>query len=160
MGEVGEDTDAPSAPSIGVHREMAAQLFNDTWALLDEGHRTPAQNRQMLGAALGSYYHWTVVGDERNWAIADWQVARVLTAIGQPELAQQFADQALRRAVDDNLGPFLVAAGHEVLARVAAAKGDDEARDNHLARAVDLLSVIEDEDERQVLEADLNSLRP
>jgi hypothetical protein len=152
--------EAESSNSADVHREMAVQLFNRTWALLDELHRTPAQDRQMLGAALGSYYHWTVVGDERNWAVADWQVARVLTAVGQPDLAQQFADQALRRAVDDNLGPFLVACGHEVLARVADAKDDDEARDNHLARAEDLLSVISDEDERDVLRADLDSLRP
>lgn len=152
--------EADSSSGADVHREMAAQLFNRTWALLDELHRTPAQDRQMLGAALGSYYHWTVVGDERNRAVADWQVARVLAAVGQPDLAQQFADQALRRAVDDNLGPFLVACGHEVLARVAAAKGDAEARDNHLARAQDLLSVISDEDERDVLQADLDSLRP
>ena len=143
----------------GLHRKMAAQLFNDTWALLDDLHRTPAQDRQMLGAALGSYYHWTVVGDDKNRAIADWQVARVLVAVGEPDLAQQFADQSLRRAVDDNLGPFLVACGHEVLARVAGAKGDDEERDTHVARAEDLLSVIADEDERDVLRTDLESLR-
>lgn len=158
MGEDIAETD--SSGKVSVHREMATQLFNHTWSLLGELHRTPAQDRQMVGAALGSYYHWTVVGDEKNRAIADWQVARVLVAVGQPDLAQQFADQALRRAVDDNLGPFLVACGHEVLARVAGAKGDDEARDNHLARARDLLSVIADVEEREVLQADLDSLRP
>ena len=151
--------EADSSPSTEVHRQMATQLFNDTWTLLDELNRTPAQDRQMLGAALGSYYHWTVVGNAKNHAVADWQVARVLVAIGQPELAQQFADQALRRAVDDNLGPFLVACGHEVLARVASFKGDDEARDNHVARAQDLLSVIADEEEREILQADLDAMR-
>ena len=157
MGEGSAEAD--SSNSAAAHRQMAGLLFNQAWTLLDELHRTPAQDRQMLGAALGSYYHWTVVGDDKNRAIADWQVARVLVAVGQPDLAQQFADQALRRAVDDNLGLFLVACGHEVLARVAAAKGDDEALDNHLARAEDLLSVIDDEDEQQVLKADLDSLR-
>ena len=158
MGEGTAEAESSNTPDV--HREMAVQLFNHTWTLLAELHRTPAQDRQMVGAALGSYYHWTVVGDDRNRAIADWQVARVLSAVGQPDLAQQFADQALRRAVDDNLGPFLVACGHEVLARVAGAKGDGEARDNHLARAQDLLSVIADEEEREVLQADLDSLRP
>ncbi len=157
MGESVAEPD--SSDDAEVHRAMAAQLFNHTWSLLDELHRTPAQDREMLGAALGSYYHWTVVGGEKNRAIADWQVARVLVAVGQPDLAQQFADQALRRAVDDNLGPFLVACGHEVLARVAGAKGDEEARDNHVARAEDLLSVIEDADEREILQADLDALR-
>ena len=51
-------------------------------ALLDELHRTPAQDRQMLGAALGSYYHWTVVGDERNWAIADWHEREAFDLMG------------------------------------------------------------------------------
>jgi hypothetical protein len=157
MGDDIAETDPSTAADV--HRKMAARLFNDTWGFLDELHRTPAQDRQMLGAALGSYYHWSVVGDEKNRAIADWQVARVLIAVGQPDLSQQFADQALRRAVDDNLGPFLVACGHEVLARVARAKGDDETRDSHLARARDLLSVIADPDEREILQADLDSLR-
>lgn len=148
-----------SAAADGHHRQMAVDMFNRTWELLGEPNRTPSQDREMLGAALGSHYHWSRVGDEKNFAISDWQVARVLAMINQPDLAQQFADLALRRAVDGELGPFLVGCGHEVLARVAATKGDREARDNHLARADDLLSVIADEDERQVLKADLDSLR-
>lgn len=153
MGEDGPQNDA------AIHRAMAVQLFNSTWELLDEPNRTPAQDREMLGSAFGSHYHWSLVGDEKNFAVGDWQVARVLAALGQGDLAQQFADLALRRAVDNNLGPFLIGCGHEVLARVAAVRGDVEARDNHLARADDLLSVIDDEEERSILEADLESLR-
>jgi len=153
MGEDGTSADAAD------HRAMATKLFNRTWELLDEAHRTPAQDREVLGAALGSHYHWSVAGDERNLAIGEWQVARVLVALDAVDLAQTFADLALRRAIDGNLGPFLVGCGHEVLARVAAAKGDKEARDNHLARAEDLLSVIEDHEERDVLAADLEALR-
>ena len=141
------------------HRAMAVELYNRTWSLLDEPNRSAEQDREMLGSAFGSMYHWSLVGDEKNFAISDWQVARVLATVGQTDLAQQFADQALRRAVDGNLGPFLIGCGHEVLARVAAAKGDDDARQNHLARADDILSIIEDEDEREVLRSDLDSLR-
>lgn len=151
--------DEARADDVAQHRAMAVKLFNRTWALLDEPNRSSDQDREMLGAALGSMYHWSVAGDDKNFAVSDWQVARVLATLGHPDLAQVFADQALRRAVDENLGPFLVGCGHEVLARVAAAKGDAEARDNHLARADDLLSVIEDEEERDVLKADLDSLR-
>lgn len=152
------EEDGSPSDALG-HREMAVNLFNRAWALLDEPHRTPAEDREMLGAALGSHYHWSVVGDERNFAVADWQVARVLATVGAVDLAQSFADLALRRAVDGNLGPFLVGCGHEILARVALAKGDKEARDNHLARADDLISMISDPEERKVLEADLDSLR-
>ncbi len=142
-----------------LHRRMAVELFNRTWELLDEANRTPAEDREMLGAALGSHYHWARVGDDKNFAISDWQVARVLTDVGEADLAQKFAEVALRRAVDSNLGPFLVGCGHEVLARVADLNGDDHARDNHLARADDLLSMIDDPDERDLLKADLDSLR-
>ncbi|NND03655.1 MAG: hypothetical protein HKN91_12800 [Acidimicrobiia bacterium] len=138
---------------------MAVKLYNQTWSLLDEPNRSADQDREMLAAAFGSMYHWSVVGEEKNFAVSDWQVARVLATVGATELAQQFADQALRRAVDGNLGPFLIGCGHEVLARVAAAKGDEDARKNHLARADDILSIIEDPEERDVLKADLDTLR-
>jgi len=151
--------DDPTNDSASQHRAMAVKLYNHTWSLLDEPNRSTDQDREMLGAAFGSLYHWSVIGDEKNFAVSDWQVARVLAMVGQTDLAQQFADQALRRAVDGNLGPFLIGCGHEVLARVAAAKGDDDARKNHLARADDILSIIEDEEERDVLKADLDTLR-
>jgi len=153
---MGED---PASDIPSQHRVMAVKLYNHTWSLLDEPNRTTDQDREMLGAAFGSMYHWSVIGDEKNFAVSDWQVARVLAMVGQTDLAQQFADQALRRAVDGNLGPFLIGCGHEVLARVAAAKSDDDARKNHLARADDILSIIEDQEERDVLKADLDSLR-
>lgn len=153
MGEAEAPTD------LELHRKMAVQLFNRTWDLLGEANRTPAQDREMLGAALGSHYHWARVGDVKNFAISDWQVGRVLVMIREADLAQKFADMALRRAVDGNLGPFLVGCGHEVLARVADLKGDEHARDNHIARADDLLSVIKDPEERETLRADLDSLR-
>jgi len=141
------------------HRAMAVKLYNRTWGLLDEPNRTSDQDREMLAAAFASMYHWSIIGDEKNFAVSDWQVARVLATVGETGLAQQFADQALRRAVDGNLGPFLIGCGHEVLARVAAASGDEDARKNHLARADDILSIIEDEEERDVLRADLDTLR-
>ena len=151
--------DEASTDTAAQHRAMAVKLYNHTWSLLDEPNRTSEQDREMLASAFGSMYHWSVVGDEKNFAVSDWQVARVLATVGQIDLAQQFADQALRRAVDGNLGPFLIGCGHEVLARVAAAKGDEDARKNHLARADDILSIIEDEEEREVLKADLDTLR-
>ena len=153
---MGEDA---STDQTAQHRAMAVKLYNHTWSLLDEANRTTDQDREMLGSAFGSMYHWSIVGDEKNFAVSDWQVARVLVSVGQPDLAQQFADQALRRAVDGNLGPFLIGCGHEVLARVAAMKGDEDARQNHLARADDILSIIEDAEEREVLKADLDTLR-
>lgn len=153
---MGED---PATDSAAQHRAMAVKLYNQTWSLLDEPNRSTDQDREMLGSAFGSMYHWSIVGDEKNFAVSDWQVARVLATVGETGLAQQFADQALRRAVDGNLGPFLIGCGHEVLARVAAAEGDEDAKQNHLARADDILSIIEDQEERDVLRADLDSLR-
>jgi len=141
------------------HRAFAVSLFDRTSELLDEPVRTPAQDREMLDVAFGSHFHWSVIGDETNFAVGDCQLARVLAATGHSTLAQQYAELALRRAVDDELGPFLVGCGHEVLARVADGVGDTETRDSHIARADDLLSVIEDEQERDVLIRDLDLLR-
>ncbi len=48
------------------HRRMAGNLFNAAWQLLDLESRTPAQEQEMLAAALGSRYHWGRVGTPRH----------------------------------------------------------------------------------------------
>lgn len=49
-------------------RELAIQLFNETWDLIDNQNRTNDENSQMLEKAYASLYHWRKVGTPLNLA--------------------------------------------------------------------------------------------
>lgn len=149
---------APGTDSHNCHRTMAAELFNRTWELLDMGDRTPADDREMLGAAYASRYHWRMVGDARNQSVSDWQMSRVWAVLGDASRAADHGRLALQIAEVDDVGPFYVGYGHEALARAAQLDGDQVTRDRHLAAARDLLAEVGDTDEAALLRKDLDDI--
>ena len=89
------------------HRWMAVELFNRTWRLL-ESERGPDEDRELLASALASWLHWRRVGEPANFAVSDWQVARVCTVLGDTARAEEYAWSSLRVAQDHHLGAFYV----------------------------------------------------
>lgn len=140
------------------HRTMAARLFNRAWEFLDLPELTAAQEEEMVAAAFGSRYHWGQVGTARQFAIGDWQLARVLVAIGEAELAARFAERSLELCRANNLDAFVTGYAHEALARAAAEVDDLAVRDDHLAWAAKMAESIEDEEHRLMLLADLATI--
>ncbi len=140
------------------HRRMAGNLFNAAWELLDLESRTPAQEQEMLAAALGSRYHWGRVGTPRHLAIGDWQVSRVFAVLGDGANARRFASSSLAQCTEHGLDAFVTGYAHEALARAAALDGNREQRDRHLAAARDLSGQIADAAERDLLLQDLESV--
>ena len=47
-------------------RQLATDLFNHTWELLELTDRTPDQDDEMIHAAHASRYHWGEVGTRRE----------------------------------------------------------------------------------------------
>ncbi len=140
------------------HRAAAAALFNAAWDLLDDAGRGATGDREMLAAALGSWYHWRQVGTPRNWAISDWQVSRVFAVLGDANWARRFAQANLDLCDEHDLDPFVRGYAYEALARAAAVAGDDAARAGYTAQAVETAAAIDKPDDRQALLADLEML--
>ena len=62
-------TPAPSAPTdLDDHRQLAVDLFNHVWTLIETPDRTPMQDDEMIHAAHASRYHWGEVGKPQNLA--------------------------------------------------------------------------------------------
>lgn len=139
------------------HRSQAVELFNRTWDYLDASHRSPADDLAMLTTALASRHHWRIIGESKNHAISDWQVARVLAALGEGSLAHRFAHSSLSTAEDQELGVFLMGSAHEALARACAVLGDVEGHARHIAAARGALNEVTSDEERQVLGADIET---
>ena len=146
----------PTADDIAAwHRTFAPRAFNDTWVLLDAETLTREQEEEMLASTFAQRYHWYQVGTPRNQAIADWQVSRVAVVLGYADLARRFGERSLEIAIENGLDPFVSGFAHEAIARAAASVDDVETFSEHLELARVALAEIEDDEDREVLEADL-----
>lgn len=143
---------------VSGHRFFAANGFNRTWELIDKPNRTPADDEQMLLRAYASLWHWTQRADckPQNLSIGYWLVSRVHALLNQPEPARQFGELSLQQATDQP--PFYIGYAHEALARAAAIAGDADRRTYHLALANGYAALVTVEEERRLLETDLETV--
>jgi hypothetical protein len=140
------------------HRTMGPLLFNRAWQLLDKADRTSEDEDELLSATFGQRYHWYKVGSELNMAIADWQVSRVAAILGDAELADRFARHSLLLCETHDLPAFYKGYAHEAIARAADVMDDLQTRDQHVLAARELLTFIEDETARAMLDADVQMI--
>jgi hypothetical protein len=142
------------------HRQLGGELFNRTWTLMQNEHRTAAEDDELVHCAHASAYHWLQVGTAANRARSEWQCSRVYTVLGRAEPALHHAQRCLEicesapEALEDWDLPF----AREALARAHAVAGNaDESRRNlDLARAG--AEAVADAEDREHLESDLATI--
>jgi DNA-binding transcriptional MerR regulator len=147
-----------AAQTVGNERELAAQLFNDTWALLQMESRTPEDDDRMIHTAHASRFHWDNVGDDQNRAIGEWQVTRVYSVLGHGESALFHARRCLEYASRPGHDDWLLASAYEGLARAQAVAGDIESARDSRDSALALLGKIADLEDRKVVASDIDTL--
>lgn len=151
-----EPIQSPGAAEVSRwHRTLAPRAFNRTWELLDAAERTRSEDEEMLDTTFAQRHHWYRVGDARNKSIADWQVSRVAAVLGYADLARRFGERSLETALENGLDPFVVGFAHEAIARAAAEVDDVETFAEHLEQAKAMLGDIADDEDRDILAADL-----
>jgi DNA-binding transcriptional MerR regulator len=139
-------------------KALAATLFNRVWELLEKADRTRADDDEMVNAAHASRYLWTGIGDAQNWAIGDWQVSRVYAALGRGEPAVHHARRCLDNADHVEGQPWLLASAYEGLSRAYAVAGDRAAAVEWKQKAEQRLTMVDDADDREIVERDLATL--
>lgn len=152
---------SPRGPPLSpaAERRLAASLFNRTWDLLAQRRRSTEEDEELLRTAYASTYHWYRVGTPRNLSIAEWQLSRVHSVLGQAVPAVRHAERSLRIAQRARLAPFYVAYGHEALARAHSIARAGPLRDRHLRAARRLAVKVRDADDRRMLDEDLATVR-
>jgi hypothetical protein len=150
----------PNGKSIdrGTRRQLAVDLFNHVWALLETPDRTPMQDDEMLHAAHASRHHWAEVGEPVNLARGEWQCSRVYAVLGRSEPAMWHARRCLALCEEHGIGDFDIAFAWEAIARAALVAGDRAAADDAIARARQLADAIADDEDRHLLAIDLASI--
>ena len=144
----------------GWHRWFAVDLFNHTWSFLDsKDELTQEQKDEMLASALASRLHWGKVGTPMNFAIGDWQVARVYAVLGDSQQAVRYGEKSLALSNENDLGPFCVGYAHEAIARGKKLAGDAAACTEHVKLASACVEQIDDGHDRKLLADDLETLK-
>jgi DNA-binding transcriptional MerR regulator len=145
---------APS-PQVLDERQLAADLFNGVWTLLETEERTQAQDDRMLHSAHASRYHWGQVGGPQQLARGEWLCSRVYTVLARPEPALHHARRVLDLCEEHAIADWDLAFAHEALARAHAVAGDPDAAAAAVRAALRAADDIADPADRDLLLDDL-----
>lgn len=150
---------AMTAPApLTDERQLAVDLFNGVWRLLEVEQRTPAEDDRMLHMAHASRYHWGQVGTAANLARGEWLCSRVYAVLGRPEPCRHHAERVLALCQEHGIGDWDLAFGYEALARAYAVAGDRDEAARVIEQATAAAEDIADDDDRQLVLADLESI--
>lgn len=139
-------------------RRLAADLFNGVWRLLAEEKRTPPDDDRMLHMAHASRYHWGQVGAPENLARGEWLCSRVYAVLGRAEPCRHHAERVIALCHEHGIGDWDLAFGYEALARAHAVAGDTAEARRVVEQARAAAADIADDDDRQLVLADLDTV--
>ncbi len=151
-------TATPATTDDATHRQLAADLFNNVWTLLDAPDRTPMQDDEMLHAAHASRHHWGAVGSPANLARGEWQCSRVYAVLGRAEPALWHARRCLALCEEHGIGDWDIAFAHEAIARALKVAGDHAGAETAVQRARELSAAIAEDEDRDLLLSDLATI--
>lgn len=141
------------------HRELAVELFNLTWDLMDKPERTPEETDHMIHAAHASRYHWGVIGEALNWQRGEWQVSRVYAVAKRPKACLYHAQRCMVITETYKLDGFDLAFAHEALARAYSLLEDVENMEKHLALGKEATAKIEDQGDKEYTLSELENIK-
>lgn len=155
-----EKTEAPPFDPAQGHRVFSVEAFNSAWDLIEKDDRSDEDVEEMIALAHASAWHWARRADVRpkNRTISAWQLSRVYAEAGRYDESERYARRSLEIAEADDVGPVFTGYAYEALARIAAERNDDGQRDEWVAKARAEADKIDDEQDRERLLKDLESL--
>lgn len=149
----------PDGNPTGIdERRLAADLFNGVWRLMEDEKRTPADDDRMLHMAHASRYHWGQVGAPVNLARGEWLCSRVYAVLRRAEPSRHHAERVLALCHEHGIGDWDLAFGYEALARAYAVAGDTAEAQRVVEQARAATEDIADDDDRQLVLADLDTI--
>jgi DNA-binding transcriptional MerR regulator len=151
---------APGTGSVTDERLLAAQLFNETWRLMEKEERTRQDDDRMIHTAHASRYHWGQVPDATpaHLARGEWQVSRVYTVLERAEPALHHARRVLDLCQENGIGDWDLGFAYEALARAYAVAGDADQAREYTDRALAAAEDIAEAGDRELLLADLETI--
>jgi hypothetical protein len=141
-----------------VSRQIAIDLFNGVWQLLEQPSRSVEDEDRMLHMAHASRYHWGEAGEPVNRSRGEWQCSRVYAVLGRGEPALHHARRGLQICQQHGIGDFDLAFAYESLARAHAVAGAAEQAQDWAEQALAAAADIAADDDRKLLRSDVATI--
>jgi hypothetical protein len=150
----------PGTGTVSDERTLAAQLFNETWRLMEREGRSQEEDDRMVHTAHASRYHWGQVptATPAHLARGEWQVSRVYAVLGRSEPAICHAQRVVDICQANGIGDWDLAFGYEALARAFAVAADAGAARAFTDKALAAAESIAEDEDRDLLLADLETI--
>jgi len=142
------------------HKELAIELFNLTWDLIDREEKDPAEIDRMINAAHASRYHWEFAGGPVNIARGEWLISRVYALLNRTEPCLYHADRCLKVTLAYDLKDFDLAFAYEAMARACDLAGDEVERAKYMALAEEAGTEITKLEDREYFFSELRTISP
>lgn len=140
-------------------KDLAANLFNSTWDLLEKENRTEEEDYLMVHQAHASLYHWLVIGNPSNIYNGEWQISRVYATLNNFDSCLYHALRALKICEQHQLTGFDLAYAYEALTRAYAMKDNKNECTKYLELALKEAQKIGDAGSKDLIMADLDDLQ-
>lgn len=138
--------------------QLAKDLFNQTWDLIDKTDRTRGEDALMLHKAHASCLLWRGAGKPVNNAVGEWQVSHAYCLLGMGAPALLHAELSLAICKENDIGGLTLAFGYEGLARAYAVLGDAGKSAEYKAAGLAICDTMEDERDREYVRGELNNI--
>jgi hypothetical protein len=140
------------------HKQMAIDLFNLTWDLIEKQERTESDDDTMLYAAMASRYHWGIVGTPLNFARGEWQISRVYAILGKGKAALHHARKSEKLCLEHELGPFDLGFAYEARARAHAVSSETADQERYIGLALQTAEKVDMEANKTWLLKNINAV--
>jgi DNA-binding transcriptional MerR regulator len=140
------------------HRQLAVDLYNSTWALIEKADRSADETDEMIHRAHASRWHWARAGEAVNLARGEWLCSRVYATLGRGEPALWHARRCVEIDEANGIPDWDIAAAFEAMARASYAAGDPASGALWKAKALTALDEIADADDREPIAQDIATL--
>ena len=127
---------------------------------MEKKNRTREENAEMIRDVHAMSFHWGEAGTPKNFAVSEWQIARVYSLLGMPESALYHAKRSVAyvKAGDRGFEDFHLPSSYEGLARAYAAGGDRTNAMKYKALASRFALKIKDPEDRKLIIQQIKSI--
>jgi DNA-binding transcriptional MerR regulator len=150
----------PGTGTVTDERMLGAQLFNQTWRLMEQENRGRDDDDRMIHTAHASRYHWgqAASATPAHLARGEWQISRVYCVLGRAEPALHHARRVLDICLENGIGDWDLAFAYEAMARASAVAQDMDAARGYTDKALAAVENVDEDEDRDLVLSDLETI--